>query len=107
MQHFRQMRAPQKFPIYLTLFLLVIASENTAHAAVRQVRPNETWDLANGRFFRNGQWVFLKSGKLLHSFDDASKTNQIIAEIDILIDSLDYNNLSLNIYPDSFDADGD
>ncbi len=93
--------------LYLALTFLLGAHENIAEAAARQVRPNESWDFNNGRFYRNGQWVFLKSGKLLHSFDDAGKTNQIIGEIDALIDSLNYNNLSLNIYPDSFDADAD
>src|SRR5690242_284883 len=91
----------------INLLFLVGAYATFAEGAVRQVRPNETWEMNNGRFYRNGQWVFLKTAKLLDSFEDASKTDQIIAEIDILIDSLNYNNIAMNLYPDGFDADAD
>jgi hypothetical protein len=89
------------------MIVLIGAYGHSANGAARQVRPNETWDFNNGRFYRNGQWVFLKSGHLLHDFYDASKTNQIISEIDALIDNLNYNNISMNFYPGDFDADAD
>jgi hypothetical protein len=74
---------------------------------VRQVAPGEEWAMREGRFHRNGQWVFIKTGKLLRAFADAKTADKAIADIDVLVDRLNFNNFSLNIYPDTFDADGD
>jgi hypothetical protein len=65
------------------------------------------WAIRDGRFFVDDQWVFLKTGKLLRSFGSGAYTDQIIAEIDVMIDQLNYNHLSLNIYPDQFDTTAD
>ncbi|MFN7138136.1 MAG: hypothetical protein ACK4UN_02235, partial [Limisphaerales bacterium] len=58
------------------------------------------WSIRNGRFYVDDQWVFLKSGKLLRNFGTATSSTQFINEINIMIDQLDYNHVSLNIYPD-------
>ncbi len=76
-------------------------------ARPRRVAPGEEWLMRDGRFYRNGQWVFLKTGKLLRPFERPETADQVIAEIDAMIDRLHYNSFSLNIYPDTFDADAD
>ncbi|MBI4581416.1 MAG: hypothetical protein HY718_17065 [Planctomycetes bacterium] len=83
------------------------ARRATSQPGVRQVEPGETWEIRNGRFYRNGQWVFLKTGKLLRAFEQAEAAEQVIADIEVLVDRLNYNSFSLNVYPDAFDADGD
>ena len=74
---------------------------------IRHVAPGEDWEMREGRFYRNGEWVFIKTGKLLRAFAEAKTADKVIAEIDVMVDRLNFNNFSLNIYPDAFDADGD
>ena len=83
------------------------ATPAVAAARERAVAPGERWTICNGRFHRNGQWVFLKSGKLLRPFHEPETAAKVIADIDVLSSRLHYNNFSINIYPDAFDADGD
>ncbi len=73
----------------------------------RRVAANETWEIRDGRFHRNGRWVFLKTAKLLRNFADPRVGAATIGEIDLLIDRHHYSNFSLNIYPDVFDRDAD
>ncbi len=63
--------------------------------------------MREGRFHRNGQWVFVKTGKMLRSFEQPGMADRVIADIDVMVGRLNYNNFSLNIYPDQFDADAD
>ncbi|GMU20746.1 MAG: hypothetical protein AMXMBFR13_08420 [Phycisphaerae bacterium] len=74
---------------------------------VRQVSAHERWELRDGRFYLNEQWVFLKTGKLLRPFERPEAADEAIADLDVLIKRLNYNNISLNIYPDQFDEDAD
>ncbi len=74
---------------------------------IRHAAPGEDWALREGRFHRNGEWVFVKTGKLLRSFAEPKTAGQVIAEIDGMVSRLNFNNFSLNIYPDTFDADAD
>ena len=74
---------------------------------IRHAAPGEVWAMREGRFYRNGEWVFIKTGKLLRAFAEAKTADKVIAEIDLMVDQLNFNNFSLNIYPDNFDADGD
>ncbi len=69
-------------------------------------RP-DFWSIRNGRFFVDDQWVFLKSGKLLRNFGGATSAGQFIADINVMIDQLYYNHVSINIYPDQFDTTAD
>jgi hypothetical protein len=87
--------------------ILEAAETSSTQPSVRRVAPNETWEMRQGRFYRNGQWVFLKTGKLLRPFDQSGTADGVIAEIDVMVDRLNYNNFSLNIYPHAFDADAD
>jgi hypothetical protein len=74
---------------------------------IRHVQVGETWEQRDGRFYQNGQWVFLKHGKLLRAFESSATADQVIADLDVLIGSLNYNSFCLNIYPDQFDANAD
>jgi hypothetical protein len=73
----------------------------------RRVAPDEVWEIRNGRFYCNGQWVFLKTGKLLRAFEEPDTADRVIADIDVMVDKLNYNSFSINIYPDRFDSDAD
>src|SRR5262245_40127246 len=103
-------------PISLAaIILLPLLDGQTAAAApvpvlrpaVRHVAQDEDWEMREGRFYRNGEWVFIKTGKLLRAFEQPKTADAVIADIDVLVERLNFNNFSLNIYPDAFDADGD
>jgi hypothetical protein len=83
------------------------AEVSESRPSICRVAPGETWELREGRFYRNGEWVFIKTGKLLRAFAEAKTADMVMADIDILMDWLNFNNISLNIYPDTFDADAD
>lgn len=87
--------------------LSVVAMAVPGQGKVRQVGPDETWEMRDGRFYQNGHWVFVRSGKFLDGLEHADAAERVIPIIDILVDKKDYNCFSLNIYPDRFDLDGD
>lgn len=78
----------------------------TSRIPKKSSRP-DFWSIRDGRFFVDDEWVFLKTGKLLRNFGSGSGVDRIIAEIDVMIDQLDYNHLVFNIYADQFDTTAD
>ncbi|WP_410960005.1 hypothetical protein, partial [Salmonella sp. SAL4434] len=79
----------------------------TGEHAKRHPASDEAWEIVDGRLHVNGQWVFLKTGKLLRGYEKAGAADGAIRDIDVLAGRLGYNNFSLNISPDVFDRDGD
>ncbi len=75
--------------------------------AERVVSADERWAIREGRFYQNGRWVFLRTGKLLRGFHDPQTADGVMQDIDVLSGRLNFNNFSINIYPDAFDGDGD
>jgi hypothetical protein len=86
---------------------ITAAAGGPAAPAVRKVAAGEEWKIRDGRFCRNGEWVFVKTGKILRAFDEVETADKLIADIDVLIDRFHFNNFAPNIYPDAFDADAD
>ncbi len=113
----RDSKSTNPLPLFLAVFIPLLpgftcqtpaATELPAsRPLIRHVAPGEDWEMREGRFYRNGEWVFIKTGKLLRAFGDAKTADKVIADIDVMVDRLNFNNFSLNIYPDAFDADGD
>ena len=69
---------------------------------IRHVAQGEDWEMREGRFYRNGEWAFIKTGKLLRAFAEVKTADKVITDIDVMVDRLNFNNFSLNIYPDNF-----
>src|SRR5688572_25778479 len=90
-----------KFPAITVcvLFLAPLAAVAGGAHKVREVASGEKWEIRKGRFYQNGEWVFLRTGKLLSGFGQADTADEAIADIDVMIDRLNFNNFSLNIYP--------
>lgn len=65
-----------------------------------------SWKIENGRFYRDGEWVFLKIAKPLRNFADAGAVQRLIDELDILKEK-QYNTIEINCYWHHFDHDGD
>lgn len=103
------MRIPYSFPLLVCAGLLPRSPDLLADARsrTRKPAPDETWTIRDGRFQRNGRWVFLKTGKLLRGFEDPATADRVIRDVDLLVDRHHYNHFSLNIYPDQFDRDAD
>ncbi|MCP4640061.1 MAG: hypothetical protein GY851_06500 [bacterium] len=76
-----------------------VAAEPFAH-------PNRNAALRDGRFYVDGEWVFLKIGKPLRGFNNAGQIDQLIANLPRLQEK-GYNCLELNCYWHHFDHDGD
>lgn len=64
------------------------------------------WEIKNGKFFLNGNWVFLKIAKPLRNFTQEAAVNKLIKELDILKEKK-YNTIEINCYWHHFDLDGD
>jgi hypothetical protein len=64
------------------------------------------WKIENGKFYRDGEWVFLKIAKPLRNFADANAVQQLINDLDKL-KSKQYNTIEINCYWHHFDHDGD
>ncbi len=64
------------------------------------------WEIKDGRFFLDGEWVFLKIGKPLINFSDERQVEKLIDNLDILQKKY-YNTLELNCYWHQFDLNGD
>ncbi|MDR2385198.1 MAG: hypothetical protein LBD80_06005 [Tannerella sp.] len=64
------------------------------------------WEIKDGKFYLDGEWVFLKIGKPLIDFSDESQVNRLINDLDVLREKY-YNTLELNCYWHHFDTDGD
>jgi len=64
------------------------------------------WKIKDGKFFLDGEWVFLKVGKPLINFSDATQVDKLIQKLDLLRNKY-YNTLELNCYWYQFDQNGD
>lgn len=71
-----------------------------------QVVEEQTWEIKDGKFFRNGEWVFLKIAKPLRNFADGNAVQQLIGDLDRL-KAKHFNVIELNCYWHHFDNDGD
>lgn len=70
------------------------------------VVDSSKWKIENGKFYFDGKWKFLKTGKPLINFTDANAVEQLIASLDILRQKY-FTGLELNCYWHQFDTDGD
>ena len=89
------------------------APENTVKDSVIYIPVDTThlvdynlWEIKSGKFYLDGEWVFLKIGKPLRNFSSDAQVNQLITDLDIL-QNKHYNTLELNCYWHHFDTDGD
>ena len=64
------------------------------------------WKIEHGKFYRDGEWVFLKIAKPLRNFADENAVQQLINDLDKL-KAKHYNVITLNCYWHHFDHDGD
>ena len=44
--------------------------------------PSKKWEIRDGRFYDNGEWMFLKVAKPLRNFGDENQVDQLIADLD-------------------------
>lgn len=92
------------FPSTL-LRLPVLAFLMTLLSSTTEARP-DGWEIRDGKFYRDGEWVFLKIGKPLRNFASAKDVDQLIADLEIL-QAKNYTALELNCYWHHFDETGD
>ncbi len=64
------------------------------------------WKIENGKFYFDGKWKFLKTGKPLINLTDANAVDQLISSLDVLRQKY-FTSLELNCYWHQFDTDGD
>ena len=64
------------------------------------------WNIKNGKFYLDDEWVFLKIGKPLINFADPVVVDMFISNLDKLR-NYHFNTLELNCYWHHFDTDGD
>jgi hypothetical protein len=75
-------------------------------AQAQQDAPRDNWEMREGRFYDNGEWVFLKIGKPLNDYGSAERVDMMIAALDTL-QAKNYNCLEMICYWHNFDPDGD
>lgn len=64
------------------------------------------WKIKNGKFYFDGKWKFLKTGKPLINLTDANAVEQLIASLETLRQKY-FTSVELNCYWHHFDIDGD
>ena len=64
------------------------------------------WEIKEGKFFLNGEWIFLKIAKPLINFSDVAQVDQLISNLDVLRNK-HFNTIEMNCYWHHFDKDGD
>lgn len=64
------------------------------------------WKIENGKFYLNGERVFLKVAKPLLNLTDPTQVDKLISNLDVLRTKF-YNTIALNCYWHFFDTDGD
>ena len=77
----------------------------SCHAA-DDTTTEEGWKMRDGRFYDDGEWVFLKIAKPLRNFGSQAEVDQLIADLDILQEK-DYNTVGINCYWHHLDPEGD
>lgn len=94
-----------RFPSAFFRFGIPLLMTITTLPTVGDSRPGE-WEIRDGRFFRDGEWQFLKIGKPLRNFASEKEVNQLIADLDVL-EEKGYAVLELDCYWHHFDKTGD
>lgn len=64
------------------------------------------WKIRNGKFYFDGKWIFLKTGKPLINFSDADAVERLILSLDTLQQKR-FTSIELNCYWHHFDINGD
>ena len=64
------------------------------------------WEIKDGKFYFDGKWLFLKTGKPLINFADAAAVDQLISSLETLRKKY-YTSIELNCYWHHFDVNGD
>lgn len=64
------------------------------------------WKIENGKFYLDGEWVFLKTAKPLLNYTDATAVDNLISNLELLRSKY-YNTVAVNCYWHFFDTDGD
>ncbi|HMR18598.1 MAG TPA: hypothetical protein PKA53_04800 [Sphingobacterium sp.] len=87
--------------------LLAVCSSIKLHAQDKTVHTESPrkWKIEHGKFYENGEWVFLKIAKPLLNFTDSNSVAQFTSELDML-KSKSYNTIEINCYWHQFDRDG-
>lgn len=63
------------------------------------------WSIHDGKFYDDGQWVFLKAAKPLINYADANAVTELIRKLDVLKEK-HFNAIEMNCYWHMFDIDG-
>lgn len=71
-----------------------------------QTPPQHAWEIRDGKFYRNGEWIFLKVGKPLRNFADTAVVERLIDDWNVL-KAKHYNTIEINCYWHHFDRDSD
>ena len=91
----------------VTVITIIDSRENTTNINVNVVIANsDLWEIKNGKFYDDDEWIFLKIAKPLRDFSNASQVDKLISELDIL-QSKRYNTIEINCYWHHFDHNGD
>lgn len=91
----------------ISLIVLTGLSCHFKQQQTDQISPaSNRWEIKNGKFYLNGEWVFLKIAKPLIDFSNDDQVSQLIANLDLL-KAKHYNTIEMNCYWHHFDTDGD
>ena len=61
-----------------------VGAEHTDKPEDEQTNEKPVWKIENGKFYRDGEWVFLKIAKPLRNFADGNAVQQLINDLDKL-----------------------
>jgi len=87
-------------------FLLLSCEKGEIKTDETLIVDYNLWEIKNGKFFLDGNWVFLKIAKPLRNFAQEDDVNKLIKDLDILKEKK-YNTIEINCYWHHFDTDGD
>src|SRR5690554_1507758 len=104
-RHRRHRLRPNRAVMGLLAILCVLAWVGHA-AAQRHAEAKHNWEIRDGKFYRDGEWVFLKVAKPLRNFADAAAVDRLIGDLDVL-KGKGYQAIEINCYWHHFDHDGD
>mgnify|MGYP002626220780 CR=1 FL=1 len=99
---FRSLIRKWRWTLCLPIATLAIPS-----ASSQEATPDYTkWSIHDGKFYVDGNWVFLKAAKPLINYADNNSVNDLIKKLDILKEK-HYNAIEMNCYWHHFDKNGD
>lgn len=100
---------------FLMLFFLIPFSQLGYQKAINEseailtetpVANYHLWEIKDGKFFLDGNWLFLKIAKPLRDFSQITEVNKLIKDLDLL-KKKKYNTIEINCYWHHFDKYGD